>query len=61
MQIYLKQKYHSTGKYTCQHREEGRMYMKLSVEIHVLYKRYGDEKAIEMLKKAGYDSVDYSF
>lgn len=35
--------------------------MKLSVEIHVLYTRYGDEKAIEMLKKAGYDSVDYSF
>lgn len=35
--------------------------MKLSVETHVLHKRYGDEKAILMLKKAGFDSIDYSF
>lgn len=35
--------------------------MRLSVEIHTLQKRYGDEKAIAMLKKAGFDSVDYSF
>ena len=35
--------------------------MKLSIETCVLHKRYGDEKAIQMLKKAGFDSIDYSF
>lgn len=35
--------------------------MRLSVETHVLHKRYGDEIAIQMLKKAGFDSIDYSF
>ena len=35
--------------------------MKLSIETHVLHKRYGDEKAIRMLKKAGFDSLDYSY
>lgn len=35
--------------------------MRLSVEIYTLHKRYGDEKAIQMLKKAGFDSIDYSF
>ena len=35
--------------------------MKLSIETHVLHKRYGDEKAISMLKKAGFDSIDYSY
>ena len=35
--------------------------MKLSVETYILHKRYGDKKAIQMLKKAGFDSIDYSF
>ena len=35
--------------------------MKLSIETYVLHKRYGDKKAIQMLKKAGFDSIDYSF
>ena len=35
--------------------------MRLSVENYTLRKRYGDEKAIQMLKKAGFDCVDYSF
>lgn len=35
--------------------------MQLSIEIYNLRKRYGDRKAIEMLKKAGFDCVDYSF
>ena len=34
--------------------------MRLSVEIYTLHQRYGDEKAIQMLKKAGFDSIDYS-
>lgn len=35
--------------------------MRLSIETYVLHKRYGDEKAIKMLKNAGFDSVDYSY
>lgn len=35
--------------------------MQLSIETYTLRKRYGDQKAIEMLKKAGFDSIDYSF
>ena len=35
--------------------------MQLSIEIYTLRKRYGDQKAIEMLSKAGFDCVDYSF
>ncbi|MBQ8231724.1 MAG: sugar phosphate isomerase/epimerase [Lachnospiraceae bacterium] len=35
--------------------------MKLSVETYTLHRRYGDEKAIKMLKKAGFESIDYSF
>jgi sugar phosphate isomerase/epimerase len=35
--------------------------MKLSIETHVLHKRYGDKKAIYMLNKAGFDSIDYSY
>ena len=35
--------------------------MRLSVETYILHKRYGDEKAIRMLKNAGFDSIDYSF
>lgn len=35
--------------------------MKLSIDTQVLHKRYGDEKAIGMLKEAGFDSIDYSY
>lgn len=35
--------------------------MRLSIETYVLHKRYGDKKAAEMLKKAGFDSIDYSY
>lgn len=34
--------------------------MKLSVETFVLRDRFNDEKAIEMIKKAGFDCYDYS-
>jgi len=35
--------------------------MRLSMESYELYKRFGDEKAILMLKEAGFDCIDYSF
>jgi len=35
--------------------------MKLSMETYVLHQRYGDEKAFELLRQAGFDGVDYSF
>ena len=35
--------------------------MRLSAETYVLRKRYGEWKSIEMLKKAGFDSIDYSY
>lgn len=35
--------------------------MKLSMEIYVLRERFGDRKAIEMIKKAGFDAIDYSY
>lgn len=35
--------------------------MKLSMETVVMRKRFGDIKAIEMLKKAGFDAMDYSY
>lgn len=34
--------------------------MKLSIETYVMRERFGDEKAIEMIKKAGFDCYDYS-
>lgn len=34
--------------------------MKLSVETSVMGDRFGDEKAIEMIKNAGFDCFDYS-
>ncbi len=34
--------------------------MKLSTETYVMRKRFGDMKAIEMIKKAGFDCYDYS-
>lgn len=35
--------------------------MKLSVETYVMRERFGDEKAVEMIKRAGFDCYDYSF
>ena len=35
--------------------------MKLAMENYVLRCRYGDEKAIKMIKEAGFDAIDYSF
>lgn len=35
--------------------------MKLSMDIFNLYLRYGVEKAIVMMKKAGFDCIDYTF
>lgn len=35
--------------------------MKLSIETYVLHPKYGDLKSIEMIKKAGFDCIDYSF
>lgn len=35
--------------------------MRLSVETHSLREAFGDEKAIKMIKDAGFDAFDYSF
>lgn len=35
--------------------------MDISIENHVLHSRYGDRKALELLKEAGFNRVDYSF
>lgn len=35
--------------------------MKLSIETHDIYRRFGDEKMIKMIKAAGFDGIDYSF
>lgn len=35
--------------------------MKLSVELYTLAQRFGDFKAIEIAKKAGFDAIDYSY
>ncbi|MBQ9485713.1 MAG: sugar phosphate isomerase/epimerase [Clostridia bacterium] len=35
--------------------------MKLSIEHFPFRNRFGEEKALEMIKKAGFDGVDYSF
>ena len=35
--------------------------MKLSMDTFNLQIRYGDEKAIQMMKKAGFDCIDYTF
>lgn len=35
--------------------------MRLSVETYIISKKFGDEKAIEMIKEAGFDCIDYSF
>ena len=35
--------------------------MKLSMETYIPYMRFGDKKAIEIIKNAGFDCIDYSF
>lgn len=35
--------------------------MKLSIDTSIISQRYGDKKAIELLKEAGFDAIDYSF
>ena len=35
--------------------------MKLSVELYTLAQRFGDFKAIEIAKEAGFDAIDYSY
>lgn len=35
--------------------------MKISMELYTLADRFGDIKAIEMLKEAGFDAIDYSY
>lgn len=35
--------------------------MKLSAELYTLAQRFGDFKAIEMAKEAGFDAIDYSY
>lgn len=35
--------------------------MRISIENFELRRRYGDKKAIEMIKEAGFDAMDYSF
>ena len=35
--------------------------MNLSVELYTLAQRFGDFKAIEMAKEAGFDAIDYSY
>ena len=35
--------------------------MKLSVELYTLAERFGDFKAVEMAKEAGFDAIDYSY
>ena len=35
--------------------------MRLSVEIYSVAQKFGDYKAIELLKQAGFDAIDYSY
>jgi len=35
--------------------------MKISVDIYTIAERFGDIKAIEMIKEAGFDAIDYSY
>lgn len=35
--------------------------MKLSVELSALTDKFGDFRAVEPAKEAGFDAVDYSF
>lgn len=35
--------------------------MKISLEIYTLANRFGDFKAVEMAKEAGFDAIDYSY
>ena len=35
--------------------------MKLSVDLYTIAERFGDFKAIEMAKEAGFDAIDYAY
>lgn len=35
--------------------------MKISMELYTLAERFGDFKAVEMAKEAGFDAIDYSY
>lgn len=35
--------------------------MKLAVEIYTVAEHYGDKKAVEIIKEAGFDAIDYSY
>ena len=35
--------------------------MKISMELYTLAQRFGDIKAMEMAKQAGFDAIDYSY
>jgi len=35
--------------------------MKISIDIFRLHQRFGDEKTVKMIKKAGFDCLDYTF
>ena len=35
--------------------------MKLSMEIYIVAERFGDARAVELIKNAGFDAIDYSF
>ena len=35
--------------------------MKLSVELYSVAKKFGDHQAIEMIKQAGFDAIDFSY
>lgn len=35
--------------------------MKLSVELYTVAERFGDLRAVEMVKEAGFDAIDYSY
>ena len=35
--------------------------MKLSMEIYTISERFGDARAVELIKDAGFDAIDYSF
>lgn len=35
--------------------------MKLSIETHDIYRRFGDKETFRMIRAAGFDGIDYSF
>lgn len=35
--------------------------MKMSVELYTLSQKFGDDRAVELVKEAGFDAIDYSY